>query len=53
MYLKRNLFNLLFERRFETERILAMRGSRQVLAQVMLFQFLGHDYPQDDAMPYF
>ena len=28
-----------------------MRGSRQVLVQVMLFQFLGHGHPQVSATP--
>ena len=49
MYLKRKLFYGLFERRFETGRIFAMGRSRQVLVQVMLFQFLGPGFAQDGA----
>ena len=45
MYLKRKIFNLLPEKRIETERILAMGGSRQVLVQVVLFQFWGCGHP--------
>ena len=53
MHLKRKLFNHPFERRIESERVLAMRGSRQVLAQVVLFHFWGRGHPQDDAIPNF
>ena len=48
-YLKRKLFYRLFESRFETGRIFAMEHSRQVLVQVMLFQFLGPGLSQDGA----
>ena len=30
-----------------------MKGSRQVLVKVVLFQLRGHGQPQDDAMPNF
>ena len=38
---------------FETERISIMRGSRQVLVKVVLFQLKGRGHPQDDAAPNF
>ena len=39
----------MFERFNETGRISAMRGSRQNLVKVVLFQLRGHGHPQDDA----
>ena len=42
-----------FEKSFETGRISVMKGSRRVLAKVVLFQFRMRGHPQDDAMPYF
>ena len=44
---------MLFEKSFETGRISVMKGSRQVLVKVVLFQLRGRGYPQDDAMPNF
>ena len=38
-----------FERSFETGRISVMKGSRQVLVKVVLFQLRGPGHPQDDA----
>ena len=52
-YLKRKPFNVPFERSFETGRISVMKGSRQVLVKVVLFQLRGRGHPQDDAMPNF
>ena len=46
-------YNLPFERSFETGRISLMKGSRQVLVKVVLFQLRGHGYPQNDATPNF
>ena len=40
---------MLNERSFETGRISILRGSRQVLVKVVLFQLRGHGHPQDDA----
>ena len=40
-----------FERSFETGRISIMKGSRQVLVKVVLFQLRGCGHPQDDAQP--
>ena len=40
---------MLFEKSFETGRISVMKGSRQVLVKVVLFQLRGHGHPQDDA----
>ena len=40
---------MLFESNTETERISVMRGSRQVLVEVVLFQLWGRGHPQDDA----
>jgi len=37
----------------ETERIPIMRGSRQVLVEVVLFQLRGRGHPQDDTTPNF
>ena len=42
-----------FESNTETGRISVMRGSRQVLVKVVLFQLRGHGHPQDDAIPNF
>ena len=42
-----------FENNTETERISVMKGSRQVLVKVVLFQLRGHGHPKDDAMPNF
>ena len=42
-----------FERSFETGRISLMKGSRQVLVKVVLFQLRGRGHPQDDAMANF
>ena len=39
-----------FESNTETGRISVMKGSRQVLVKVVLFQLRGHGHPQDDAM---
>ena len=50
MYLKRKPYNVPFERSFETGRISVMKGSRQVLVKVVLFQLRGYGHPQDDAM---
>ena len=44
---------MLFERSFETGRKFTMRGSRQVLVKVVLFQSRGHGHPQDRVMPNF
>ena len=44
---------MLNERSFETGRISIMRGSRQVLVIVVLFQLRGRGHPQDDATPNF
>ena len=38
-----------FERSFETGRISVMKGSRQVLVKVVLFQLRGRSQPQNDA----
>ena len=46
-------YNVLFERSFETGRISVMKGSRQVLVEVVLFQLRGCGHPQDDATPNF
>ena len=43
----------MFERSFETARILVMEGSEQVLVKLMLFQLRQHAHPQDGAMPSF
>ena len=40
-----------FERSFEAGRISVMKGSRQVLVKVVLFQLRGRGHPQDDATP--
>ena len=42
---------MLIENSFETARISVMRGSRQVLVKVVLFQLRGHGHPQNDATP--
>ena len=42
-----------FEGSFETWRISVMRGSRQVLVKVVLFQLRGHGQVHNDAMPNF
>ena len=49
MYLNRKPFNLLFDKRIEIKRMLATEESRQVLAQVVRFQFwgCGHFEPVD------
>ena len=44
---------MLFESNTETGRISVMKGSRQVLVKVVLFQLRGHGHPQDDATPNF
>ena len=51
MYLKRKPYNVPIEKRFETGRISVMRGSRPILAKVVLFQLRGHGDLQDDAKP--
>ena len=38
-----------FERSFETGRISVMKGSRQVLVKVVLFQLRRRSQPQNDA----
>ena len=38
-----------FESNTETGRISVMKGSRQVLVKVVLFQLRGPGHPQDDA----
>ena len=38
-----------FEKSFENGRISVMKGSRQVLVKVVLFQLRGCGQPQDDA----
>ena len=38
-----------FESNTETGRISVMKGSRQVLVKVVLFQLRGGGYPQDDT----
>ena len=53
MYLRRKLYTPTFEKRIKTGRLLAMKGSRQVLVLEVLFQFWGCGHPQDDVMPYF
>ena len=40
-----------FESNTETGRISVMKGSRQVLVKVVLFQLRGRGQPQDDATP--
>ena len=40
---------MLFERSFETGRIVVMKGSRRVLVKVVLFQLRGRSQPQNDA----
>ena len=40
-----------FERSFETGRNSVIKGSRQVLVKVVLFQLRGRGHPQDDATP--
>ena len=42
-----------FESNTETGRISVMKGSRQVLVKVVLFQLRGYSQPQNDAMPVF
>ena len=42
-----------FESNTETGRISVMKGSRQVLVKVVLFQLRGRGHPQDDATPNF
>ena len=42
-----------FESNTETGRISVMKGSRRVLAKVVLFQLRGRGHPQDDATPNF
>ena len=44
---------MLFESNTETGRISVMKGSRQVLVKVMLFQLRGRGHPKDDATPNF
>ena len=41
------------ESSFKIESTSIMRGSRQVLVKVLLFQSDGRGHPQDDAMPSF
>ena len=38
-----------FESNTETGRISVMKGSRQVLVKVGIFQLVGHGHPQADA----
>jgi len=52
-YLKRKPYKVPFKRSFETGRISVMKGSREVLVKVVLFQLRGHGHPQEDAMPIF
>ena len=42
-----------FESNTETGKISVMKGSRQVLVKVVLFQLRGRGHPQDDATPNF
>ena len=42
-----------FERSFENGRISLMKGSRQVLVKVVLFQLMGRGHLQDDVTPNF
>ena len=42
-----------FESNTETGRISVMKGSRQVLVKVVLFQLRGRGHPKDDTMPNF
>ena len=42
-----------FESNTETGRISVMKGSRQFLVKVVLFQLRGYGHPQDDATPNF
>ena len=44
---------MLFESNTETGRISVMKGSRQVLVKVVLFQFRGRGHPKGDATPNF
>ena len=53
MYLKRKPYNMQFESNTETERISVIRGCRQVLVKVVLFQLRGPGHPQDDTTPNF
>ena len=39
------------ENSYEIGRISVMKGSRQVLVQVVIFQFLGPNHAQDGATP--
>ena len=41
------------KRNFETGRNFVMKGSRQVLVRVVLFQLRERGHPQDDARPNF
>ena len=42
-----------FESNTETGRISVMKGSRQVLVKVVLFQLRGRSHPQNDVTPNF
>ena len=52
-YLKEKPYDPLFEKSRKTGRIIVMRGSRQNLVKVVLFQLRGRGYPLDDTMPNF
>ena len=43
----------MFERTFEIKRLLAMKCSRQILLEVVLFQSRGRGHPQSGATPNF
>ena len=49
IYLKRKPYTSSFEKNIETGRISIMKGSRQVLVKVVLFQLRGRSQPQNDA----
>ena len=51
IYLKKKPYYPLFEKNFELGRIFVIKGSRQVLVKVVLFQLRGCGHPQDDATP--
>ena len=53
IHLKRKPCYPLFERSFKIQRFCALKSSRQVLLEVVLFQSRGRGHPQSDATPHF
>ena len=53
IYLKRKPYHPLFERSFAIGIIFTMKGSKQILVKVVLFQLIGCGHPQGDAQPNF